>query len=326
VALALVLGWEGWKTEEAERCRLAALNCRAEQGGDNRARQLRYLEAATQLVPDDAVLQLRLASAYQEAFQGRLREVEVEGRAAGAGEDELALRYRKTAIRHYLRARHLCPLLVEPHIRLAGAPRLFQRCDPPHRYLERALLLLPCDARIWYVAGLQDLDDGRTEQAWNKWRRSLDCSDRHLADILNRSAEVLPPDDVVGMVLPDRPELLYAAGQLAENAGPADVAPCCYKKALTLLDSKPNLSADECRLKGRLHRTLGQLGPATEAYEAAVNRKPSEADWHFELAHLLYEQDRLSDARREARAALALNPGHTAARELQEKILRREAE
>ncbi len=306
------------RSEEAERCRLAALNCHPESGAENRARQIRYLEAATQFVPDDALLRLDLASAYQDACFARLKELP-EGRPSA---DERAGAYREQATRHFLRARDLCPLLSEPHMRLAGAAPLFKRADAPHVYLERALFVNPNDARVWFVAGVQDFDDGHRDQALEKWRRSLECSDLHLPDILSRSSRFLPPQEVVSRILPDRPALLYAAGQSAAAKGMDGVPEPCYRKALALLERQPVLDADELRLKGRLHRAVGEVGPAIQAYEAAVAVK-SDATWLFDLAALLYEQERLPEAERYLQTVLALSPGHTAALELQEKILRR---
>jgi O-antigen ligase/tetratricopeptide (TPR) repeat protein len=317
---AFVLFQNGWRTEEAERYRLAAVRCRPEVGLENRDRQLRYLEAAVTLAPDDLALHLATARAYHDAFQQTSTERQ------GSDRDAPGRRYQTLALRHYLRARDLCPLLYEPNLHLAGAGRALRRADPPENYLDRALLLLPCDARIWYIAGVHDLEKGRTERAWERWRRSLECSDQHLPEILSRAAQVLPADQIAGTVLPERPELLYAAGLRLEAEGPVAGARACFARALTLLNCAEHPTAEEWRLKARLLVALGQPTEAVTAYETALNARPSEAEWHYELAALLYRQGRLTEASREVHTTLSLRPGHAAAEQLRQEILNRNAE
>jgi Flp pilus assembly protein TadD len=112
---------------------------------------------------------------------------------------------------------------------------------------------------------------------------------------------------------------LEAEGQVA-GARP------CFERALGLLSRGEQLTAEDWRLKARLLIALEQPAEAVKAYETALAAKPAEAEWHYELAALLYRQGRLDEASREARTALSLRPGHPAAEQLQQEIHNRIAE
>src|SRR5262249_9431834 len=78
------------------------------------------------------------------------------------------------ALRSYVRARDLCPLIAKPHVRIAAYHELFQRADSRAAYLERAIRLVPHDAELWYLSGNQAEREGRLDEACRCWRRSLE--------------------------------------------------------------------------------------------------------------------------------------------------------
>jgi tetratricopeptide (TPR) repeat protein len=200
-----------------------------------------------------------------------------------------------------------------------------QGADSPRRYLERALFLLPCDAGIWYAAGARDLSDGRSETAWRRWRRSLECSDRYLPQILASCATRIGPAETAEKVLPENPALLLtAARQLADIS--VDAKPL-LEKALRLLAAQVGpLSAGDLHLKAQAHRALEQTREALAAYQAALDERPDAPEWRYEFADLLHRQGRLQDARRELNTILAGRPGYDKARELHKRVLREIAE
>src|SRR5262249_10566829 len=159
---------------------------------------------AVRATPENAILQADLAEAHFERFQEGAEKLATAGRFAAAAravlapvgfvavplpspggfagqEEELARRHLAPALRHYLQARDLGPLMARPHVRLAASAGRLGKADTRQAYLRRAQRLRPYDADLWFIRGLQDLLDGRHEEAWLSWRRSLECSDRHLA-------------------------------------------------------------------------------------------------------------------------------------------------
>src|SRR5262249_39643702 len=129
--------------------------------------------------------------------------VAVEARVEFSGEkaEQLARRHLAPALRHYLHARDCCPLLGTAQVQLAANVTRMPQADPRRAYLDRAKLVAPSDAEVWYIAGIQELLDEQPERAWKSWRRSLEISDQYLPQILDPSARLLTPTDLLGQVL-----------------------------------------------------------------------------------------------------------------------------
>jgi len=359
VAVGWILFAEGQRADEVERFRLAGKRYEGSRDLSGRTRQISYLRAATALAPDNAVLQLALADAYYETYRLEiaeaaiqadlatalrglaLRAVVVNGPAALVMSADLATtarvcrscqheetnRSRKEtlipALSHYRRARDLCPLLDRPHIRLAGEAGdrdLLVRADPPAAYLARARFLLPHDPQIWFLSGLEELEEGRQEEAWQSWRRSLICSRRYLGDILDRALGHLDGQAVVLRVMPEDSGLLYEAAALVAKRQEAAGLPF-LEKALQLLEAQPTrLTPDALAMKAAIHQRLNQSPKALETYRELVARVPGQAAWRLELARLLYEHGRLQESRQELRVLLDEQPRNQAAKSLFEKV------
>jgi O-antigen ligase len=302
VAVGWVLLDAGWRGARADLFRLEALRARREPGPEARQRQIGALEAGAGWEPENDDLRVALAGAYYQAFQ-----------------EESDSRYLGPALRHYLRARDSCPLLLVPQMRLADLRDHLDGGDPRRAYLERATRLRPSDAEIWYLAGAQELQDGEPERAWQSWRRSLECSESFLGEIVRGSSGALGPAAAACGAFPDRPELLYQAA-LTIDPGPAREA--FLTRALALLKDQPAArQAKDLHLEAQVRGALGQPAEALDAYRAALIRDPLQAGWRFEYARLLYQQERLGEAERELRVVLREQPGNKEAQELLRAVL-----
>jgi hypothetical protein len=124
---------------------------------------------------------------------------------------ELSREHLGPGLRHCLLARDLCPLLARPQVRLADYANRLAAGDTRGDYLRRAKTLVPFDPEIWYFSGLQELLDGRGDEAWASWHRSLELSDLRLPDIVRHAAAVLTPGEIMDRLLPEKPDLLYRA-------------------------------------------------------------------------------------------------------------------
>jgi tetratricopeptide (TPR) repeat protein len=300
-------------------------------------------------VPEDGALRVALADAYSRAFLERWGPRAAADQAATAAcavlagtaplpwlgalaarqelgradDDELARRYLVPALRHYLGARDACPLLVAPQVQLAALCDRLDRSDGRRAYLERAVRLRPSDAELWYLAGAEQLRDGDPGRAWESWRRSLECSDAFLGEIVRDSCRRLGPEAAAREVLPGRPELLLRAA--AEVAPPEDGprrAPF-LARALALVRERPGeRGANDWHLEAQIHVALGRPAEALDAYRAALARAPLHAGWRYELARLLHEQGRREDAARELRVVVRQQPQNGDARDLLQAVLR----
>ncbi len=313
ILVGLALMSAAWRLEAAERYRLAAGRCPAADAAAQERRR-DYLRAATALAPEDAVLQLELARAYHDEYERR-------GATEAAGDD------LRTALRGYLRARALCPLLDEPHLRLAVHVRDLANSDPASAYLTRAQLVLPYDARVWYLSGVQEAADGRREPAWQCWRRSLECSDRFLGPILEEGIRTSSSEEVAERLLPDQPALLLQAGALLEARPDPPASPRPFlEKGVRLLGAWATLSTEELRAKAHACRSLGQVAEARQAYEDLLARAPDQPAWRYEFAQMLYEAGQLDEARRQLVVLLRAEPANGPARDLYQTVVRDSAD
>jgi tetratricopeptide (TPR) repeat protein len=367
VLLGVVLWGAGRRAERAEWFRLAAMRAGVHGDAGGQERRLAYLTEAVRHTPENASLQLELADAYHRQFRDQIGKAAAAAWQAGAPAAlaatavglaqphappvclaylcrgpgavaawsgladgqvrRLARAHLVPALRHYLRARDLCPLLADPHVRIAADVSWLARADSRVTYIRRALQLLPGDAELWYLAGSEELLDGRPELAWQSWRRALEVSDRYLAVVLDRAGRVLAPRDVLAKVLPDRPEVLLAAADRLYPDGPraAGRRPFLAKALRLLADRSEPLSARDLRLKGMVHRALGQRKEAVAAYRAALARERRQSAWRYELAALLLDEGQLLQARREVLVVLAQSAEDDRARRLFREVERRMA-
>jgi tetratricopeptide (TPR) repeat protein len=91
----------------------------------------------------------------------------------------------------------------------------------------------------------------------------------------------------------------------------------CYEKLataayLSLYQADPN-SYRLHQLMADLDAAKGNDGKAIEEYRLAIESKPSLPNLHYGLGHLLWKDLKISEARQELEAELALNPQHAAA-------------
>jgi O-antigen ligase/tetratricopeptide (TPR) repeat protein len=364
VVFGLLLAGEGWRLSQAERFRLAA-RYRGDRGGaDAPAEQVAYLEAAVRWAPEDAALHTALAEAYVAAYQEGETAQDHVGRATAPGRALLALagaglpgpaspalpavsawlasdaawaegrraeeavrsrRYVTPALGQYLQARDLCPLLPEPQLQIGRLADRLAAADPPRAYFGRAARLDPSEPEVWYLLGGQQLADGDPHAAWASWRRSLECSDRHLADILAEAGATASPADLAGEVLPDRPDLLVrAADELPQGEDEEERRRLLLQRALELFrqTGPGDRTAGDLHLEAVVLERLDRPKEALDAYQAALVRDPGQPAWRYEFARLLDRQGREQDALREVRRVLHDQPNHPEARQLLEAVLR----
>lgn len=358
LTLALLVNAEGWRAFQAERLRLAAAYARVSGSLAREKVEISCLETAVRLAPENATLQVDLAEAHfrrfrtdaevERAIQDAARLavptiwVSLPGLGASAALQSLAtsamIRAAREssgenhpkqqdlllALRGFVLARDYCPLLAEPHVRLAALADHFKRSDSRLTYLERARFLRPTDAEILYACGRQEFAEGRLEQAWRSWHRCLEISERRLFDILDASAAILGPAGLMERILPDKPELLIrAAAHLYPDPQASEPRKPFREKALALLEGQPSpRGAEEWHERALMYRSLNRVPDALAAYREALARKPGQVAWRFELALFLTQQKLYADAEGELRTLLDFQPSHAEARNLLQQVVR----
>ena len=229
----------------------------------------------------------------------------------------------RPAAEHLLRARDCCPLLPRVHLHLAELLFLLESSDLDSDYLARARRLAPADPDVWFEAGLVDWQSGRADTACASWKRSLELSAQHESEILDLAAEKLSSLEALTRILPDSPERLV---QLVHDryAGPEAEAErnILLARAEDVFARRPAVSSADYYLRAVVYRAEGNTEQAIETYRQAIELAPGQTAWRYELATLLKESGRLSEALDEARWCARSDFSSTAYRGLLEEISR----
>jgi tetratricopeptide (TPR) repeat protein len=354
ILFGLALGYEGWRMYRVQELRRAS-SVSGFPDPARYAHRVNCLATATYLAPEDARLQVELALAYYDRYQEQrakllmrnsfadaarlvsdlaapcsplLAEQSILTIAEGwvitsaAGEELSHLEAKSSiradlvpALRCFLKARDLCPLLPEPQRLLANDADKLERADARLTYLERAVFVVPYDPGLWYVCGEEWLEK-EPDRTWKYWQRSLELSDVCLSPILEASAAHLAPREICERVLPHDPNLLLKAALQLYPQPTAERRPF-LDKALSVLEKQPGpLNAKEFYVKASILCALDRWEEAIPVYQAAVAREPRQASWRFELARLLYQRKHLRESRRELLIVLLQQPGNQDARDL----------
>jgi tetratricopeptide (TPR) repeat protein len=241
------------------------------------------------------------------------------------GEKQLVREQLVPALRGFLQARDLCPLLPEPQRCLANNRDKMARADSRLAYLERAVRVVPYDPSLRFLCGEACLDK-QPDQAWKHWKSCLALSNAYLSLILEKSAARLGPREICHQVLPPDPNLLLEAALQLHPQSSAERQPF-LKEALDLLDKKRSpMSAEDLHIKALILCAWGRSEEASAVYEAALVREPLQISWRLEFARILYQQKRLRESRLELLIVLSQKPDDPDARALLSVVERKLAE
>jgi hypothetical protein len=358
VALGLALCGAGREVQICHDLRLAAGRLHEVDAAGSRERRLHYLHEAARRSPESVFALIELGQVYTECHDEDVARRQENDRSHAAAQlvldsavapglsaavawaataalraplqqadaAERAGRYLLPALRAYLQARGVCPLLPEPYAALATHGQLLRQAEPRSAYLARVKYLAPGDPQVWYMCGVQELLDDPS-QAFASWRRCLELSDRYLPDVLARLGKDAPPE-LLEQVLPDRPALLLkAAGQLYPDPDGAAQRRPLLARGVRLLAAGPQpLKAADSYLQAQLLTGLERKEEAVTAYRHALALEPAQISWRLELAQLLLACGQAREAGRELSVVLAQRPGDATAQALLEAVRRYLAE
>jgi tetratricopeptide (TPR) repeat protein len=365
VLCGLVLGYEGWRTYRAQELRLAAAVAPGLADSERYAHQVRCLTAAAHLAPEHARLHVDLALTHYDRYREQRRKLRRGNTLADAAqivsdlaaipspllgghlawtipppwlvtsacrkafrqeaEQQLVRAHLVPALRSFLQARDLCPLLPEPQRFLANHADKLERADSQLAYLERAATVVPYDPGLWYWCGEACLEK-QPDQAWKYWQRSLRLSNRHLSLILEKCSARLVPRQICDQVFPPDPKLFLEAA-LALYPQPTAERQPFLDAALDLFEKQSTpLGADDLHIKALILCALSRSEEAAAAYQAALAQEPRQASWRLELAQLWYQQKHLREAQQELLIILSQQPNYSEARETLSFVERKIAE
>jgi len=323
-----------WRSERVERYRLAANATTPDQMD----KKIAYLEAAVAYTPNDPLLQAAAGDAYRERQHRCHKQCELILIMAGANLNCPWLANSAASLippvtgdtvksfEHYFQARNQCPLIVQPNLFMAAYDYQCRRADPAEVYLGRACKLDPSNSGSWYVAGRMALKQGRWDNAWKYWRRSLECDRSHLDDIVAKAAPFLSAELLIDRVLPPDPEVVYQALLYLETTTDLGTDEKLYlNRAIELLAVRPLNLSQQLILKARIEDRLDRKEAAIDSYRRALEIEPRQGEWRLELCKLLRNTGKLDEAQRELGVLESLSGLHSEARDLREAIATQKA-
>lgn len=329
--VGVVLILQTWQAERVQRLRLEAYRAKKAEPPDY-DRAFRMLLAATRIAPDNADVRVELGQEYLNAWerQVKLRKdlasrpllaagsiaasalepfapapllllPELNKRVPHVTEKALAVDLERPGLQEMIKARNTCPLLPRPHMRLAAHAAAMAQHDPPAKYWERARRLAPYDAELWYFSGVESRRQGRTDEAWDQWKKSLSIQRKYLPQTVDAAiAAGMSATDMLARLLPDDPRVIYeAAIKLEPDPDSAERTRPLWEKVLSLLATREEPGPWEFYVNANALRRLDQPDAALAAYRQAVDMHFQGADWREEYARYLEANGKYEEALRQ---------------------------
>ncbi len=201
------------------------------------------------------------------------------------------------AVRHFLAARQYAPTISRVHYRLAELSPVFPTTGDEQRDLQRAQLLAPGDATLWYWSGVLDLNSGRVGQACDCWHRSLLLSRTHLHDIMRTSRGRLTVRQLLEQTLPREADLLLqVARKFFAGEDLAKIRQIILQRAQDSLDHTTLPTAELEYTRAAILNLQGRGEEAMPVYADAIVRQSNNLVWRYEFARLLIDLKHYDEA------------------------------
>ncbi|HEX4128637.1 MAG TPA: O-antigen ligase family protein [Pirellulales bacterium] len=210
------------------------------------------------------------------------------------------------AWRHLVISRQSCPLLVDPHLRLAELCFLVGSPLDDQQGLARAEFLAPRDPSVFWVTGSLDLDAGRIAEACERLRKAWIMEPVIMEErVMSVVATRLPFTQILDAVVPPIP---YWMLRFAEHAS-AEHRARILARAAELIDKDQNMQPSMREyLQARIALLSGSTDAAIDHYRRAVELAHDMVAWRFEFSELLERAGHAAEALAEARRCWALVP------------------
>ncbi|MBM4036917.1 MAG: hypothetical protein FJ290_00255 [Planctomycetes bacterium] len=228
-------------------------------------------------------------------------------------------------------ARSVCPTFGAAYS-VVGQIEKFVLGDPSGAdRIRKGYMLAPSDATACYLAGLMDALEGDLDASLAKFRRCLEAggvSFQEMADVYLR--QVGRPDLAVALAGEDSGRLLHVAEALHKSPEHQELAAKARElaaaarvaavQALKAQCEKGDASASTLASLAAIWRQEKNTPAAIECYLRALALDYGQVGWRLELARLLAEVGRVTEAMHQARICLRLRPELASARKLLEDL------
>lgn len=226
--------------------------------------------------------------------------------------DPIVLANLGPAWQHLLAARRACPTYAQVHLELARICFITQKPSTDAVHLARCDALGSWQAGLMYQAGLAHLRAGRNDRAWYCLRQAWLCNPgRYGGPVFELASRRLGIDGLIERVIPPWPDVLVGLAR-DRFASPDQKIEreALLLQALTLLDTQELPEDHRAYLLGTAARLREQNASAISYLTKAVELRPQEVRWRYELALVLLEAGRFDAAREHASRCMRIDPQH----------------
>jgi len=222
------------------------------------------------------------------------------------------------AWQHLSAAQKACPWMPEIDIHLAMLNFVRHPGEPAGvDYLRRAVVIAPGDPALMLRCGTLAQSAGRTDFAFECWRRTLELNPERLLKIRPLWMDKVSLDDELRRILPNSPELLLS---LAEEhyAGEEhrDGRLTLVRKAEQLLNdtSSPISQSHRIHMLARASVLKNDYSSAKDHYQRLLVFEPLQVVWRMEFVDFLSQHGENEEALKQAELCLGLAPDDIAIR------------
>ena len=213
----------------------------------------------------------------------------------------------------------ICPT-YGPSYSLAGQIEKFVFFnDAGAEKIRKGFQLAPCDPIACFVAGRLDVLEGKPEDSIAKFEKAVKIDGGLFKDVVNMYVNHLSRPHLAISAAGDNISRLQFVARALEDMQYNDLAKQAREKAKELLEikcSQPDASAGDFASLAGVYRNQQADEKAIEYYRWALEMDYGQVHWRYELARLLAETDRISEALNEARICVRLRPQFKAAERL----------
>jgi tetratricopeptide (TPR) repeat protein len=237
-----------------------------------------------------------------------------------------ALGYAERIVEELNLVRTLCPTFGATWCVLGQLERsVLGREEEGARHIRAGVLLAPCDPTTRFVAGVLALEEDQVEAGLGHLARAAQLDGRRFRDIASLLIDEFDqPEAALDMAGEDVYRVNTIADVLETSGSNTEAVAAVRQKIVILLEQRcqnPMASASTFAWLARIHRQEGRAAEAIRYYDQALARDHGRVDWRFELAQLLAETGSVKKAVKEAESCLRMQPEHTAAQQLIERLL-----
>ena len=283
-----------------------------------RVRALERLCSETTGSADDPILWQATSPEVVHAQAHKFARDNLTADLEGLRSEPVIRDYLTGALRHLILARRCCALLPEVHLIIAQLCVLAEDPNNDHIHIERTRRLAPVNPHLFFRCGVLDFNAGRRDSAYDSWRKSLvllpepidyvysiyveDVDPEYLDDILQIVGDELKGPGVIAKLLPDSPELLIKLARKQYGGDEeADVRGLLLQRAEGLVEQADLPEDEQQYLRGSIFALKKAYPEAIRSYSRAVELRPHELVWRYELALLLLREGLLDEALEHAR-------------------------